>query len=424
MSSNIQKIIENIDLSKNYVLALSGGVDSSVLAHIFAKQSAKIRLVFVQHNQKDSKKLEIIAEKIADSLNLTFKILPTSLNPKSSETKMRDERYKVLLSDLKEEEILITGHNLSDKAETLLINLFRGTRLEGLKSIKSINKKIQRPMIKISKTEIYDYANKHNLIYFDDPSNMDNKIIRNWIRNILIPEINEKFPGSFEEKIELLTNEVELRTNYKTDYLKYIKFSRGYLEIPISFLSHNSNERQLYLNEIANFLGMKSIEKNDIEKISTSLKEKKKFDFFKEWICFNSGGSIIFIDNNQWRKVTRNGDSSFIGFFEFKKINKIDIFNNWNCAHPENRDIDIRFLKNGEKIISNGISIKASEVLRNYGVDNAFRKNWPMVYVDNDLYWIVGLRKSDLAKENEQKSKRVLLQASLVKDNLYNLNNS
>ena len=107
MSSNIQKIIENIDLSKNYVLALSGGVDSSVLAHILAKQSAKIRLVFVQHNQKDSKKLEIIAEKIADSLNLTFKILPTSLNPKSSETKMRDERYKVLLSDLKEEEILI-----------------------------------------------------------------------------------------------------------------------------------------------------------------------------------------------------------------------------------------------------------------------------------------------------------------------------
>ena len=125
MSSNIQKIIENIDLSKNYVLALSGGVDSSVLAHILAKQSAKVRLVFVQHNQKDSKKLEIIAEKISDSLNLKFKILPTSLNPKSSETKMRDERYKVLLSDLKEEEILITGHNLSDLS---LIHISEPTR--------------------------------------------------------------------------------------------------------------------------------------------------------------------------------------------------------------------------------------------------------------------------------------------------------
>ena len=134
---------------------------------------------------------------------------------------------------------------------------------------------------------------------------------------------------------------------------------------------------------------------------------------------YDLGGS-----NNQWRKVAKEGDSSFIGFFEFKKINKIDIFNNWNCAHPENQDIDIRFLKNGEKIISNGISIKASEVLRNYGVDNAFRKDWPMIYVDNDLYWIVGLRKSDLAKENEKKSKKVFLQASPIKDNLYNLNNS
>ena len=49
MSSNIQKVIENIDLSKNYVLALSGGVDSSVLAHILAKQSVKIRPVSYTH---------------------------------------------------------------------------------------------------------------------------------------------------------------------------------------------------------------------------------------------------------------------------------------------------------------------------------------------------------------------------------------
>lgn len=424
MSSNIKNIIDNIDLSKNYVVALSGGVDSSVLAHIMANQSAAMRLVFVQHNQKDSKKLEKVAKKISVSLNLEFKALPTSLNPKSSETKMRDERYKALLSDLKEEEILITGHNLSDKAETLLINLFRGTRLEGLKSIKSINRKIQRPMMKISKTEIYDYANQHNLIYLEDPSNMDNKIIRNWIRNILIPEINEKFPGSFEEKVELLTNEVELRTNYKKDYLKYIKFSRGYLEIPISLISHESNERQFYLNEVASFLGMKSIEKNDLEKITQSLDNKKKFDFFKEWTCFNSGGSIIFLNQSQWRENIKEADKSFIGFFEFQMINQIEIYNNWNLALPEEGEVKIKFFENGEKIVSDGISIKASEVLRNYGVDSAFRNNWPIVYIDNNLYWIVGLRKSDLAIENEKKSKKGVLQVSIKKDNLLNLMHS
>jgi tRNA(Ile)-lysidine synthase len=306
----------------------------------------------------------------------------------------------------------------------LLINLFRGTRLEGLKSIKSINRKIQRPMMKISKTEIYDYANQHNLIYLEDPSNMDNKIIRNWIRNILIPEINEKFPGSFEEKVELLTNEVELRTNYKKDYLKYIKFSRGYLEIPISLISHESNERQFYLNEVASFLGMKSIEKNDLEKITQSLDNKKKFDFFKEWTCFNSGGSIIFLNQSQWRENIKEADKSFIGFFEFQMVNQIEIYNNWNLALPEEGEVKIKFFENGEKIVSDGISIKASEVLRNYGVDSAFRNNWPIVYIDNNLYWIVGLRKSDLAIENEKKSKKGVLQVSIKKDNLLNLMHS
>ena len=52
MSSNIKNIIDNIDLSKNYVLALSGGVDSSVLAHIMANQSVAMRLVFCSTQSK------------------------------------------------------------------------------------------------------------------------------------------------------------------------------------------------------------------------------------------------------------------------------------------------------------------------------------------------------------------------------------
>ena len=140
MNSSIENIVQsNIDASKNLVIALSGGVDSSVLAHILCKISKNIRLVFVQHNQVHSKDLEASAKKIAKSLNLDLEVIQTSLKPNSSETEMRDERYKHLLSNLKKDEVLLTGHNLSDKAETLLINLFRGTRLEGLKSINSEN---------------------------------------------------------------------------------------------------------------------------------------------------------------------------------------------------------------------------------------------------------------------------------------------
>ena len=98
MNSSIENIVQsNIDASKNLVIALSGGVDSSVLAHILCKISKNIRLVFVQHNQVHSKDLEASAKKIAKSLNLDLEVIQTSLKSNSSETEMRDERYLSLI---------------------------------------------------------------------------------------------------------------------------------------------------------------------------------------------------------------------------------------------------------------------------------------------------------------------------------------
>ena len=59
MTNKIEKdIIKNLDTSKNYVVALSGGVDSAVLATVVAQQTPSLRSVFVRHNQKHSDKLE------------------------------------------------------------------------------------------------------------------------------------------------------------------------------------------------------------------------------------------------------------------------------------------------------------------------------------------------------------------------------
>ena len=63
MTNKIEKdIIKNLDTSKNYVVALSGGVDSAVLATVVAQQIPSLRSVFVRHNQKHSDKLEEMAD--------------------------------------------------------------------------------------------------------------------------------------------------------------------------------------------------------------------------------------------------------------------------------------------------------------------------------------------------------------------------
>ena len=415
MNSSIENIVQsNIDASKNLVIALSGGVDSSVLAHILCKISKNIRLVFVQHNQVHSKDLEASAKKVAKSLNLDLEVIQTSLKSNSSETEMRDERYKHLLSNLKKDEVLLTGHNLSDKAETLLINLFRGTRLEGLKSINSENSLSSKPMINISKKEIYEYANKNDIPYSEDPTNKDNNIVRNWIRNFLIPEINNKFPGSFESKADQLSNEVAFRSNYDNDNLKYIKKSEGYVEIPALLIDNISLEKQYYLNRVGKYIGMNSIEKKDIEKVEKVIDENIKIDFFKGWICFKSGGSVLFLDKNKWIINDKSNFENY-GFFNFKKISSIDIFNKWSISIPEGSNVSIQTLQDGEKITSGNNSLKVTEIFRNYGVNSELRNFWPLIYVNDTLYWIVGLRKSDEAIKNEKKYKSNILVASVEK---------
>jgi len=418
MNSSIESIVQsNIDVSKNYVIALSGGVDSSVLVHIICKITKNIRLVFVQHNQVHSKDLEASAKKVAKSLNLDLEVIQTSLKSNSSETEMRNERYKHLLSNLKKDEVLLTGHNLSDKAETLLINLFRGTRLEGLKSINPENSLSSKPMINISKKEIYEYASENDIPYSEDPTNKDNKIVRNWIRNFLIPEINNKFPGSFESKADQLSNEVAFRSNYDNDNLKYIKKSEGYVEVPALFIDNMSLEKQYYLNRVGKYIGMNSIEKKDIEKVEKVIDENIKMDFFKDWICFQSGGSVLFIDKNKW-KINDKSNFKNYGFFNFKKISSIDIFNKWSISIPEGSNVSIQTLQDGEKIITGNNSLKVTEIFRNYGVNSELRNFWPLIYVDDTLYWIVGLRKSDEAIKNEKKYKSNILVASVEKDSL------
>ena len=63
----------------------------------------------------------------------------------------------------------------------------------------------------------------------------------------------------------------------------------------------------------------------------------------------------------------------------------------------------IKTLKDGEKIITGNNSIKVTEVFRNYGVNSELRNFWPLIYVDDSLYWVVGLRKSDEAIKNEKR---------------------
>ena len=416
MTKKIEKHIkENLNNTKNYVIALSGGVDSAVLAKIASENTKKLRSVFVRHNQEHSEDLEKAADSIAKKLKIKHKVLDSPLELGSSETKMREVRYELLFKELKNGEILLTGHTLSDKVETFFLNLLRGTRVQGLKSIPQVIDNIERPLINISKNEIVTYAKEHKIEYLDDLTNFENKILRNWIRNELIPEVDKRLPGNVEEKISLLVNEIETIFDDNNLNFKYIKLANGYIEIPIRLVQNRNIKRNIYLSLISNAIGIPSFQKKDIEKIENVINTGSKTQLNNDWSCTSSNSLLIFINKKNWLEEYQKQDKHF-GYFKFSLEDNISFNNNWTARLPiDYENIEIRPLNDGDKILINGKENKVSEVLRNYGIRNLLKEVWPIISKDKEILWIPGVRKSDLLKKYEINKESNILVASIEK---------
>jgi tRNA(Ile)-lysidine synthetase-like protein len=421
MSNPIEeKFLSNFDINKKYVVALSGGVDSAVLAFLATKYSKNVRSVFVNHNQNHSSDLELQAKSIANQLGIAFVSLQTSLEPNASETQMRNVRMKELNMDIEEEEYLLFGHTLSDRVETFFMNLFRGTRLHGLKSTPVQVNKILRPLSSVSKQEVISYAEKNKINYLDDETNFDNQINRNWIRNVIFDEVKERFTGSLEDKINQIITEVEYALPGETRFLKFIKSSKGYVEIPISMINFNNPELISSLSLIAKLLGMSGMESKDIDKIKEVITSGSQVSFYGDWFCLKSSSLLIFVNKHLWSEQP-NLDKLSYGYLNLVKVEKVTSHNRWNLAIPPgSNNISTRMLESGDKIRANGTDQKVSEVMRSFGIKGLMKEVWPMMILDDEIIWLPGIRKSDVALDFHKENYSHIISASVEKGKIEN----
>ena len=131
------KILKLVNKNHEYVLALSGGVDSAVLASIFKDLDLSYRTIFVNHNQKDSNLLQKSAEEIAKNLKTNHENIISDLEENASETKMREKRYGLLLDNLKKKKLLL---NLLSKTEANLRKEGSLSMILGLRLLLNIKK--------------------------------------------------------------------------------------------------------------------------------------------------------------------------------------------------------------------------------------------------------------------------------------------
>ena len=202
--------------SKKLLLAISGGIDSMVLLDLLSKIDIDLSLAHcnfkLRGKESDSDESFVRSKAIKQDFTLFVKEFDTkeyaSEHKCSVQMAARELRYRwfrELLSDYGYDYI-ITAHHANDNLETFLINLSRGTGIDGLCGIPEKSDYILRPLLPFIKSEIIDYAQENNIRWREDLSNQDDKYLRNKIRKELVPLLEELNPSFLDSFSNTLTN--------------------------------------------------------------------------------------------------------------------------------------------------------------------------------------------------------------------------
>lgn len=208
--SLLRKLAELAELSgkpDRLVVAFSGGLDSTVLLHALASSrdahQTALLAIHIDHGlHQESTAWCHQCRSFATSLDIEFESVKVAVRSGSGqglEAAAREARYAAFRAILRSGDCLLSAHHKDDQAETLLLNLMRGSGPAGLAGIGEVRSFaagwLLRPLLSVSRDELQDYATQHALRWIDDPSNEDRTIDRNYLRHEVLPLLEERWPG-------------------------------------------------------------------------------------------------------------------------------------------------------------------------------------------------------------------------------------
>lgn len=228
-----------IHLTTPLVVAVSGGPDSLGLLHLFKEKGFKhIIVAHLDHQiREDSWRDAELVRKTAAFYNFTFELKQVPIKKSVGKSKEnleaagRDERY-AFFRQLKKKykaKYIVTAHHADDQVETVLLNILRGTGLDGLGGMKTVEGDLWRPLLNCSKKDLETYCKKHRLKFVRESTNNDLAYRRNFLRMKVVPlfkKLNPNFLRTMENNIRIWNSAAEYLQRESEKTLKSLRLKQ------------------------------------------------------------------------------------------------------------------------------------------------------------------------------------------------------
>jgi len=419
---------------KSMTVALSGGVDSVVLLHLLHSLQKKHRFTLnamhIHHGlSKNADRWVKFCEKLCRDLPVPLDIHYVKLPQKKSlgiEGEARQLRYEKLFQS--KSDLIVLAHHADDQAETFLLQLIRGAGVKGLSSMAPFDdtRKLWRPLLKASRSDIESYAKLHKLKWIEDESNQNIDFDRNFIRSKVLPILKNRFNHIIKVISRSSTHLAEaqhlLDDLAKIDLKKHLKSINCINKIKVKSLNKLSltrakNVLRYWLEMNDQLMPSKDLLDELLRQVLTAKKDAElKIDLSKDVEIRRYKDEIYIVKKNQNKQknyeIFWQGESEILlpngSKLKFKKTKGKGIA----LYKLKNKKLKItnRQDKQSLKLDSKRPSKSLKNLYQESNIPPWIRKDLPLIFIDQDLAFVPHLGIScSMKSEDSDKSLEIEL---------------
>lgn len=421
-------------------IALSGGADSMALAHALVQlkqaaphhaelawlQTMPLRAIHVHHGLSDQ--ADAWQQHVTDyceqwQLPLQCVAVTVDRQGQGLEAAARAERYRAFAAQLNSGDVLITAHHQDDQAETLLLNLLRGAGLRGLAAMRPqralANGQLLRPFLALSRRQLVQYCQQHQLQFVDDPSNQDAYLRRSFLRQQCLPLLRQHWPEASASLAQSAQHLAEYEAYFEQRELATLtryQADQKHSALPMSALNGLPNLLQRRL--LATWLRVREAPAAPAARMTTFLQQlqalrsnleskqntgiKSPVLSWRRWQLRCYAGQLHLLapgflgaqleNNLSWSLSDTHFQHPWFG--ELSLLGNDVLAEEVQCAEPRvqwsDLSLAVRARSGGERILdASGKHLSVKKLLQAHGIAPWLRERIPLLFNGEEL-WAVG----------------------------------